>query len=67
MTAMTHLSRLELPATVEISPLYISDRLLTLAQQAEQSGYPLAARRLLSLAMTILDDAAGQEPAQQAA
>ena len=60
MTAMTHLSRLELPPAAEVSPLFISDRLLTLAQQAEKSGYPVAARRLLKLAMTILDDAARQ-------
>ena len=60
MTAMTHLSRLGLPPATKISPLFISDRLLTLAQQAEQSGYAVAARRLLRLAMTILDDAARQ-------
>jgi hypothetical protein len=54
---MTHLSRFELPVNDPVSPLTISDRLLTLAQQADKSGYRAAARRLLDLAMTVLDEA----------
>jgi hypothetical protein len=57
---MTHFSRLELPTADPVSPLIISDRLLTLAQQADKSGYPDAARRLLRLAMAVLDEAPAQ-------
>jgi hypothetical protein len=39
-----------------VSPLVLCDRLLTLAQQADHAGYATAARRLLRLAMTVLDE-----------
>ena len=39
----------------DISPLVLSDRLLTLAQEAYEAGYQAAARRLVSLAFSVLD------------
>jgi len=45
------------PATANqprFSPLMLSDRLLTLAKQADHAGYEDAARRLLTLAQRML-------------
>ena len=36
---MTHISPGELPNTIQISPLVLSDNLLTLAQRADRAGY----------------------------
>jgi len=38
------------------SPLILSDRLLTLAQDADRAGYPITAEHLLHLAHTVLDE-----------
>jgi hypothetical protein len=38
-----------------LSPLMLSDRLLTLAQDADQAGLRCAAEHLLSLACEVLD------------
>ena len=56
---MTHLRRAELTPPMPISPLVLSDRLLTLAEWADNAGYRGPARRLLRLALSVLD-----EPAQ---
>jgi hypothetical protein len=37
------------------SPLLLADRLLTLAQDAERAGLPVAATRLLELAFQVCD------------
>jgi len=39
-----------------ISPLLLSDRLITMAEQAGQAGYRDAARRLLALACQMLNN-----------
>jgi hypothetical protein len=46
----------ESPPAPPVSPLLLSDRLLTLAEQADQAGYCTAAKRLVSLALTVLDE-----------
>ena len=53
---MTYISQIELQPTPPVSPLFISDRLLTLAEQADDAGYSKIARRLLRLAMAVLDE-----------
>jgi hypothetical protein len=53
---MTFISQIDLPSAPPVSPLLISDRLLTLAQQADDAGYSKAARRLLRLAINVLDE-----------
>jgi hypothetical protein len=42
----------------ETSPLMLSDHLITLAEQADRAGYTTTARRLVSLACTVFDEAA---------
>lgn len=39
------------------SPLMLSDHLITLAQEADRAGYTSTARRLVSLACRVLDEA----------
>ena len=41
---------------IGISPLLLSDQLITLAEQANQAGYAQAARRLVDLAYEMLDE-----------
>ena len=43
---------------IETSPLMLSDHLITLAEQADRAGYTATARRLVSLACTVFDEAA---------
>ena len=38
------------------SPLILSDRLLTLAQDADRAGYAVTAERLLKLAHTVFEE-----------
>jgi hypothetical protein len=40
----------------QLSPLALSDRLITLAKQAEGAGYPVTAGMLVQLAMTVFDE-----------
>jgi hypothetical protein len=40
----------------QVSPLVLSDRLLTLAQDAERAGFPLSAGHLVSLAHAVFDE-----------
>ncbi len=39
-----------------LSPMSLSDHLITLAKEAETAGYPVAADRLVRLALTIFDE-----------
>lgn len=43
------------PAT--LSPMTLSDRLITLAKDADTAGYAMTAEQLVRLAMTIFDEA----------
>ena len=40
-----------------VSPLTLSDRLITLAKDADIAGYPITAEQLLKLAIMIFDEA----------
>ena len=54
---MPDIPSLPLPAMPDqprLSPLMLSDQLLTLAKQADHAGYEDAARRLLTLAQRML-------------
>lgn len=55
MTYMSHIVPQNEPV---FSPLLLSDRLLTLAEDADRAGYRLTAEHLLSLASEVLDDPA---------
>jgi hypothetical protein len=44
------------PSGPTISPLLLSDRLLSLAQDADKAGYRVPAKRLLRAALEILDE-----------
>jgi len=41
----------------ETSPLTLSDHLISLAEEADRAGYTSTARRLVSLACTVFDEA----------
>ena len=43
--------------SLTVSPLTLSDRLITLAKDAEIAGYAITAEQLLQLAITIFDEA----------
>jgi len=43
--------------SVTVSPLTLSDRLITLAKDADIAGYAITAEQLLKLAITIFDEA----------
>lgn len=45
-----------MPSPVPVSPLVLSDQLITLAEQASHAGYASTARRLVALAHKVLDD-----------
>ena len=42
----------------ETSPLTLSDHLITLAEEADRAGYISTARRLITLACSVFDEAA---------
>ena len=52
---MNHMSQIASETKPAFSPLLLSDRLLTLAEDADRAGYRLAAEHLLSLASEVLD------------
>jgi hypothetical protein len=52
MPSLARVTPSEQPA---FSPLVLSDRLLTLAEDADRAGYRLAAEHLLFLAEDVLD------------
>jgi hypothetical protein len=54
---MSYVSRTDTAFSRPCSPLILSDRLITLAEAAEQAGYTETAERLVTLACTIFDEA----------
>ncbi len=44
---------------VQVSQLVLSDRLLTLARDADRAGFSFAARRLVRLAHNVFDETPG--------
>lgn len=52
---MSHFSRIAPSDPPAASPLLLSDRLLTLAQDADRAGYRVVAEHLLYLASDVLD------------
>ena len=54
---MLTLAGSELRQATANSPLTLSDRLITLAKDAEIAGYPVTAEHLVQLAMKIFDEA----------
>lgn len=53
---MAYLSRIVPQEQPAFSPLILSDRLLTLAQDADRAGYRIAAEHLLFLAEEVLEE-----------
>ena len=47
---------IQTPKPAAVSPLMLSDRLITLAQEADRAGYPRSATRLLGLAYAVFDE-----------
>ncbi|MBV9249974.1 MAG: hypothetical protein JO227_12100 [Acetobacteraceae bacterium] len=54
---MAHLDSSITPPPRPVSPLVLSDRLITLARDADRAGYLGTARQLVTLACTVLDEA----------
>lgn len=52
---MAHIGRIDLPPR-PVSKLQLSDRLLTLAQEAERAGLPHTADGLVRLACAVLEE-----------
>ena len=52
---MSYVSQFEPASPLPFSPLVLSDRLLTLAQDADQAGFRGTAEHLLNLASKVLD------------
>jgi len=53
---MTYMSRVVPETKPAFSPLLLSDRLLTLAEDADKAGFRIAAEHLLYLASEVLDE-----------
>ncbi len=53
---MLHLRPPEPPKPPALTPLILSDRLITLAEDADRAGLPATATRLVRLACTVLDE-----------
>ena len=47
------------PVAHQVSPLVLSDRLITLAQDADRAGFTITAERLVTLACSVFDEAPG--------
>jgi hypothetical protein len=56
-TTMAPTSGSELHQAANVSLMTLSDRLITLAQDAEKAGYPITAGQLVRLSMKIFDEA----------
>lgn len=54
---MSYLDKSITPAGERVSPLFLSDRLIALAQAADGAGYTHAAEQLVTLAYSVLDEA----------
>ena len=52
---MTYMTRIVSENEPAFSPLLLSDRLLTLAEDADRAGFRSAAERLLTLASKVLE------------
>lgn len=52
---MAYLAQIVPAEQTAFSPLMLSDRLITLAQDADRAGYRIAAENLLFLAEEVLD------------
>lgn len=52
---MSRIDNIALPTQQAMSPLMLCDRLIRLAQDADQAGFPGAAEYLLHLADEVLD------------
>ena len=57
---MLHLSTSVPTVPAAPTPLVLSDRLITLAEDAERAGLPVTATRLLRLASAVLDEGCRQ-------
>ncbi len=55
---MSYMTRIDSQNEPTFSPLMLSDRLLTLAEDADRAGLRTAAESLLSLASKVLDQPA---------
>ena len=53
---MAYISQIVPHEQAAFSPLMLSDRLLTLAQDADRAGFRLTAEHLLTLAESVLDE-----------
>ena len=53
---MAYMTRIVPENQPAFSPLLLSDRLLTLAEDADRAGYRIAAEHLLYLASEVLDE-----------
>ncbi len=61
MSQTVHATSVSLPDQMAaLSPMILSDRLITLAQDADRVGQTAVARTLLGLAFTVFDEAVGQ-------
>jgi len=54
---MSYATTIQLPAAPQVSPLVLSDRLITLAQAADRAGYTETAEQLVELACSVFDEA----------
>jgi len=54
---MSHAFTSQQAAASQVSPLVLSDRLITLAQAADRAGYTETAEHLVELACSVLDEA----------
>jgi hypothetical protein len=56
------LPRIEAPRKTEVSELVLSDRLISLAEDADRAGYTDTAERLVTLACSVFDEAVVKKP-----
>ena len=54
---MSHVTTQPTVAMPPVSPLVLSDRLITLAQAADRAGFTGTAEQLVALACTVFDEA----------
>ena len=54
---MSRLQELPIEPALCASAMTLSDRLITLAKDADMAGYPMTAAHLVRLAMTVFDEA----------
>ena len=62
---MPQVSAVPPPGMPPFSPLVLSDRLIALAQAADDAGFQGTARELVSLAFSVLDQAPGSAAIQR--